>query len=120
MLNKIKIAILAAILLAVTAIVGIGAYKYWDRGNQLEEANKTIVAHVQTIANLRAATNLQNSHVDEYESISDKLNRASKQGLAHAQKTVKQEERRISGIRSAPKAESYEEIRQKMIKDALL
>lgn len=120
MLNKIQIAILAAILLAVAIIVGVGAYKYWDRGNQLEEANKTIVAHVQTIANLQAAAQLQNSRVDEYESISDKLNKASKQGLADSQATVKQEERRILGIRSAPKAGSYEEIRQKMIKDALL
>jgi len=120
MFNKIQMAVLAAILFVVMLVIGVAAFKFWERGNDLTEAKATISAHEATIANLRAATDLQNSHVDEYESVSDKLIKASKQGLADSQATVKQEERRILGIRSAPKADSYEEIRQKMLKDALL
>lgn len=120
MLTKVQLIIAGVIALILLIGAGVLSYKYWDRGNELAAANTTIATRDATIANLNAATQLQNSHVEEYENISERLTKASKQGLAEGQKTVKQQDRRIAEIRTAPKADTNEEIRQKMIKDALL
>jgi predicted PurR-regulated permease PerM len=125
--DKLITAVLG-IFLAIAMAVIIGLFiNSWQLSQQLTEANNTITAHAQNVAVLDTAVTIQNNAIDSLVDETDKAIDKSEQALVDLKPFVDEEERRILGIRSAQhssvssdSAERLENIRQKMLKDALL
>lgn len=116
------------ILLAMAMVIITGlAITNWQLDQQLTEANSTITKQAQNVAVLGTAVSIQNQAVDGLVEEADKAIEQSEKALADLQPFVEEEERRILGIRSAQHSslsndasERLENIRQKMLQDALL
>lgn len=118
---------LGALLAMATALI-VGLFiNNWQLEHQLTEANNTITAHAQNVAVLNSAATIQNDAIDSLGQEGERAIEKSEQALADLKPFVEEEERRILGIRSAQyssvssdASERLENIRQKMLKDALL
>ena len=107
----------AALLLLTCARLG---YLNFSLSNELDAAKVSISKHEANAAKFEAGIEVQNNAVAALKRESaDRLEKSEK-AMADVKPIVEQEERRISGIRNDPKAQSYEEIHQKLLKDALL
>lgn len=116
------------VLLALSLAIITGLFiTSWQLNQQLTEANNTITQHEKNVAVLGTAVGIQNSAIDLLAVEGNKAIKKSEQALADLQPFVDEEERRILGIRSAQHSsvssdasERMDNIRQKMITDALL
>lgn len=124
MLSNMKLIAIAAVLGLLSIAGGISTIYYaiesYQLKSSLDTSAKTIKTQSEAIIGLKTSIATQNYQIDEMAQLSEESIQRSKQKLAEAQTTIKEQERRILGIRSAQKAETCEEIRQKMLKDALL
>ncbi len=107
--------------LALLVIVALFAMN-WQLKHQLTEANNSLVAQSQNVGVLKSAVVVQNQAIEEFAEAGKQAESAVEKKLAEARPFIEQEERRIKGIRSAPVASGNdsEQIRQKMLKDAML
>lgn len=125
--DKLITPVLGILVATAMAIITALCINNWQLDQQLTEANNTITKHAQNVAVLGTAVSIQNQAVDDLAKDADKAIEKSNQALAELQPFVDEEERRILGIRSAQHSSvssdasvRLENIRQKMIKDALL
>ncbi len=125
--DKLMNVVLGVILIIALFAIGAAGIKIFQLKHEISEANKTIAVLQKNEAVLSAAVEIQNQAVDELSKEADAAIEKSEQALADLQPFVQEEERRILGIRGAQQssvshdsAERLENIRQKMLKDALL
>lgn len=121
---NIAFAIMLAAFAFVILVLGI---KNIQLSSEVKEANNKITILEGNQNTLKAAVQLQNDSIDELTQEADRAIAKSEQALADLKPFVEEEERRILGIRGAQQssasqdpAERLENIRQKMLKDALL
>ncbi len=124
MIDNLRLVAVAA-LLGVVSLAGLIGTTYYavdshQLKSSLDKSAKTIETQSETIVDLKAAIATQNYQIDEMAQLSEESIQRSKQKLAEAQTTIKEQERRILGIRSAQKAETCEDIRKMLIEDATL
>lgn len=112
--------------LAMVIIVGLCIHN-WQLNHSLVEADKQLQQKDADIAIMKTATAIQNRAIDDLETKSMEAKQASDHALAELKPFVEEQERRILGIRSAQyssvsnnASERLENIRQKMLQDALL
>lgn len=116
-------------MLLVLALIAIGSavVRIMQLNHEIGEANKTIAVLDKNNSTLGAAVDTQNDAIDSLAEEGVKAIEKSEQALTDLQPFLEEEERRILGIRSAQyssvssdASERLENIRQKMLKDALL
>lgn len=119
--------ILGVVVLIALAVIGLAGTHIMQLQHEINEANKTIAVLDKNASTLGAAVDVQNSAIGSLAEEGNKAIEKSEQALAELQPFVEEEERRILGIRGAQQssvshdsAERLENIRQKMLKDALL
>lgn len=125
--DKIITSVLGFLVATAMVIIAGLCINNWQLNQQLTEANNTITKHAQNVAVLGAAVNIQNQAIDSLDNEADKATEKSEQALAELKSFTEEEERRILGIRSAQHSSvsgdsgvRLENIRKKMLKDALL
>jgi cell division protein FtsB len=125
--EKLMNVVLGAILLIALLVIGGAGVHIFQLNQQLTEANNTIAAYAKNVAVLDTAVTIQNDAIDSLSAETDAAIEKSEQALADLKPFVQEEEWRILGIRSAQyssisngASERIENIRQKMLKDALL
>jgi uncharacterized protein HemX len=125
--DKLMNVVLGVILLIALLVIGGAGVHIFQLNQQLTEANNTITAYAKNVAVLDTAVTIQNDAIDSLSAETDAAIKKSEQALADLKPFVEEEERRILGIRGAQQssvshdsAERLENVRQKMLKDALL
>jgi len=125
--DRVVNVVLVVVLIVALAIIGGASIHIWQLKHQVGEANKTIATLDKNTAVLDTAVRIQNDAIDSLADETDRAIDKSEQALAELKPLVEEEERRILGIRSAQHSSvssdsgvRLENIRQKMLKDALL
>lgn len=125
--DKLMTTVLGVLLAIAMVVITVLFINNWQLNQQLTEANSTITAHAQNVAVLNSAVTIQNDAIDSLVDEADKAIDKSQQALAELKPFMEEEERRILGIRGAQHSSvssdsgvRLENIRQKMLKDALL
>ncbi|HWV16502.1 MAG TPA: hypothetical protein VN030_13800 [Cellvibrio sp.] len=120
MIDRIKLnACYVVIVMLLALLVWSGLNNYWS-GQTIDNHETTINLLSAEKSTLKATVSLQNAEIDRLEGESFKAYQAAEKAREKSIPVIEAEERRILGIRSAPKAQSYDDIRTKMLQDAML
>ena len=118
--DKIKLIGCYALILLLVSLLSWSAIKNYQFSETIDDQVVEAKLQLAENATLRASITIQNAEVDRLEGEAATADRISEQAIKKSLPVIEEHERRILGIRSAPKSKSYEDIRLKMIRDATL
>lgn len=125
--DRIQLIACYAVIVGLIALSSWAGIKNYQLGNEVDSQAETIALRDNAIAQsiddivaLKSDIRLQNAKVDEMEIAAKVAISKAEVAKAEIKPIVETEERRIVGIRSAPRATTCDEIRLKLLKDATL
>ena len=120
MIDRIKLTACYVVIVLLLALLAWSAAKNYQFSGTISDQAKTIKLELAESAALKAYVSVQDAEVERLEQETFTAHQVAEKAKADSISVIEAEERRISGIRSAPKAQSCDEIHTKMLQDATL